>query len=477
MWIYSLLISAFAMPDFQAGQIQPTLKTFEVVGTQPTANALHQITTTSISVEFTQPLDTTSVTQSSFQVLGRWSAMRSGTFSFSANSRTATFTPTDPFSAGETVFVMLSTDIRNQSGTAMSRGYAWSFWIASRAGTMNFLNIATFNPGSTPYGGYGGDLDADGDLDLAICNENSRDVAVFLNQNNTSLSGPVSYPAGYRCSPSEAADFDADGRLDLAVANISDNDVSILLGNGDGTFQPQVRYPVGWEPRGLTMLDAEGDGDMDLITANRVRGDMSLLINLGDGTFAPEISFEGFVGGETGTLACDMNNDGIPDLVVVGHSSNQVSVLLGDGTGNFQLHHRRTVGDSPWMVTCADVNGDGFNDVGAALSDQGEAAVLLNDGTGNLLAPNLYDTGSFPIAFDFGDLNGDGHLDFASSAFFGGYDLYTNQGDGTFGNRLFLPAIFSGSCTILHDIDSDGDLDISAVDEVVDRLFIFNQSG
>ena len=47
---------------------------------------------------------------------------------------------------------------------------------------------------------------------------------------------------------------------------------------------------------------------------------------------------------------------------------------------------------------------------------------------------------------------------------------------GAFGAPTDLPAQSAGSYTVLHDIDGDGDLDVSAIDEIADRVFVYRQN-
>ena len=69
-------------------------------------------------------------------------------------------------------------------------------------------------------------------------------------------------------------------------------------------------------------------------------------------------------------------------------------------------------------------------------------------------------------------------LDLTTSNFGGGnFTLYYNQGLGVLGGKTSLPAISSGSCTVLHDFDGDGDLDITGIDELADRIYCFRQDG
>jgi hypothetical protein len=88
-----------------------------------------------------------------------------------------------------------------------------------------------------------------------------------------------------------------------------------------------------------------------------------------------------------------------------------------------------------------------------------------------------YPTGNFPIAINLGDLNGDGLLDLGVSCFGADFDLFRNLGGGVFGNHTTLPAVNAGSCMVLHDRDGDGDVDVTGVDELADRVLLFRQDG
>ena len=459
----------------QRPRLAPTR--LRIAALSPRENALGVPRATDVRVAFSQPILAASLDQKSFQVFGRWSGVSAGTIQLLAGGRVVRFIPQRPFSPGEIVHVALAKTIEGQLGARMSRGFAWSFWVDSRVSSATFTHTGTLFPGDTPYGAHGGDLDADGDLDLCIPNEDSSNVSVYLNQGTGTFGPEATYGVGFHCSASEAADFDLDGAVDLVVANILDDDVSVLAGNGDGTFQQELRYACGVQPRGVSVLDADGDGDTDFATANRMSSDLSLFLNAGDGTFAPELRLDGGLNRETGVVAADMDGDGVLDLVVIGYASHDAVVLRGDGLGGFTPLIPRAIGLNPWMVAVGDVDGDGFNDVAAALSGANAAGIVRGDGSGALLPATSYATGSFPIAIDLGDLNGDGRLDLTASCFGADFDLYFNLGNGSLGNHTTLPSVTAGSCTVLHDRDGDGDVDITGIDELADRVLLFRQDG
>jgi hypothetical protein len=429
-----------------------------VVAISPSPEALDAARDATVTITFNKPIDTSTLDPATFNVLGRWSGPVSGSYVL-LDSRTVAFVRDRDFSAAERVFVSLSRDLRAADGARLPRGYAAGFWVLPAPGSMSFTQTATLIPGDVPYGAHGGDLDDDGDLDLAIPNEESSDVSVFLNGGGGTFGPKSSYGVGFHCSPSEGLDLSGDGVVDLAVSNILDHDVSILIGNGDGTFQPQVRYPVGTQPRGLVAMDVDTDGDADLITANRTGNSCSILRNRGDGTFDPATPLEAGVTGETGVAAADLNLDGVMDLVVIGWGNSRIATLLGNGRGGFALHSVVVTSSRPWMVTTGDLNGDGFPDAAAACSGSGRAGIYFGDG-----------------AIDIGDLEGDGDLDMVTSSYSSGdFHVYTNNGAGNFTMSFTIPSLVAGSCAVLHDRDNDGDTDLTLIDELGDRLLLYTQ--
>src|SRR3712207_6034125 len=64
----------------------------------------------------------------------------------------------------------------------------------------------------------------------------------------------------------------------------------------------------------------------------------------------------------------DLNDDGAQDLAVANHESDIVSVLLGDGTGDFGEALPFSVGDGPTSITSEDFDGDGDRDLAVANS-------------------------------------------------------------------------------------------------------------
>ncbi|HEX4955737.1 MAG TPA: FG-GAP-like repeat-containing protein [Thermoanaerobaculia bacterium] len=460
--------------------------TLTVVSTNPPRHTMAAKATT-LSVTFDRAVNPATVTAGSFRAYGRWSGPVSGAFVFSNGNQTVTLTPTRPFSSGELVTVNLANTLAAQDGSPLrSAGYSWQFLVRAGVGSRSFEEIDVMSvriAGETTrlYGGFAGDLDHDGWLDLVGVNEVSHDLRVLFNTDDGSgLFHPVFQPVtpiGAEASPNEPADFDNDGEIDAVVVNSSDNNLSVVLGNGDGTFAPHVTYATGSAPHGVAVLDVDGDADWDVVNSAYSTNNLRLRLNNGSGVFGAPATFDGGGDGEWPVAAGDMNNDGILDLVAGLANGQDVAVLLGNGNGTFAAPVAVDAGGFTWMLALGDLNGDGNLDVSIA-NAASNGAILLGNGSGGLAPVTNYPTGGSMVASDLGDLDGDGDLDWLLSSFGAAKAyLFKNAGDGSFTFHQEFDAPQSGSCTIMLDFDNDSDLDFALFDELADTIQLFQNRG
>ena len=192
-----------------------------------------------------------------------------------------------------------------------------------------FAPRTNYLAGDGPTSVSSADFDGDGDNDLAVANERSDNVSVFLNNGDGTFAPKVDYPAGSSPSSVFSADLDGDGDSDLAVANFDSDNMSVLLNNGDGTFAPKVDYIAGDAPRWIFGADLDGDLDNDLAVANEFSNSVSVLLNNSDGTFADSTRVDYSLGfNPTSVFSADIDGDGDNDLAVANDGSDNVSVLL-----------------------------------------------------------------------------------------------------------------------------------------------------
>jgi len=434
-----------------------------VLSTSPAQNALNVPLDATISVTFGVDINPATVNANTFVVHGSYTGKLSGTYAYNSGTKTATFTPDQPFKVGEQVNVTVTTGVTSAAGDTLVQPMVWDFTAEVLGGSGMFSAKVDYSVASAPLSVTVADLDGDGDLDLAASNTNSNNVSVLLKNGAGSYAVAVNYAVGSVPTSVTAADLDGDGDADLAVANYSSNNVSVLLSNGDGTFAPKVDYGVGSSPWSVTAADLDGNGGADLAVANEGSSNVSILLGNGDGTFAPRVDY-GVGSFPRSVTAADLDGDGDADLAVANYSSNNVSVLLSNGDGTFAPKVDYGVGSSPWSVTAADLDGDGDIDLAVANSGASTLSVLLGNGDGTFQAKTDYGTGASPTSVIVADLDGDGDIDLAAAnsvVSASTVSVLLGNGDGTFQGKTDYGTGSQPMAVFAADLDGDGDLDLA----------------
>jgi FG-GAP-like repeat/FG-GAP repeat len=232
-----------------------------------------------------------------------------------------------------------------------------------------------------------GDVDGDSDLDLVLANARGSN-RLLLNDGHGIFTDVTDahLPSLTQVSMSvQLGDVDGDGDLDLAVANRGSQN-RLFLNDGTGVFTDATATHLPSDSAlsyDVEFTDVDGNRTLDLVVANHGTPNR-LLRNNGLGVFTditadqlPAVS-----GNSMDALLSDIDADGDVDLLFTA-GATALLLFLNDGMGRFMeatATHLPALNAFGIKVLAGDIDSDGDADL--VLAAAGQDHVLLNDGGG-----------------------------------------------------------------------------------------------
>ncbi|MBK34862.1 MAG: hypothetical protein CME26_04945 [Gemmatimonadetes bacterium] len=341
-------------------------------------------------------------------------------------------------------------------------------FCAQLTAAVPFEPLRQYETGYASTGIYAGDLDGDGDVDLAVSNRGTSDITILYNNGLSLFPTSDAFGTGEGPRYVDGGDFDGDGDIDLYTPDYHGLTTTILRNNGDGTFEPWHAYLMG-KPAFLWTDDLDGDGYEDIIVLDwdidsdppsQNPAKFVPLFNDGEGNFTP--GDHAMIGVQPrGGASADLNGDGIKDAITANLASNSFSVVLGLGKRQWADGIEIQVNGGPRYVTLGDFDDDGDIDFVGIDKTYSKLWVFHNDGSANFSQVATSSTSNNPHSIANADMDGDGDLDLVVTHVSSAQSLvYFNNGQGLFPTTQVV-YMYTGPAEVkIADVNGDGDLDI-----------------
>jgi hypothetical protein len=306
-----------------------------------------------------------------------------------------------------------------------------------------------------------GDVDNDGDLDLAVANE-IEPSRLYRNDGGVLTPGAAwsSTEAGEAYSLAWG-DYDGDGYLDLAVGCDDDNR---LYRNQEGNLEENAVW-FSAEPNNNTASlawgDYDGDGDLDLAAGNRLQPNR--LYRNDSGELTTLAAWSSAESDDTTSLAWgDLDHDGDLDLAA-GNLGLPNRLYLNDGMDLEQTASWSSIeADDTRSLAWGDYDSDGDLDLAAGNSNQPNRLYRNDNGALTVDAAWSSNEADTTTSIGWGDFDNDGDLDLVVGNSDQPKRVYRNEGSTLSPSAGWASTETDATRSLAWgDFDADGDLDLA----------------
>lgn len=329
-------------------------------------------------------------------------------------------------------------------------------------GKGNFPSRQNIAVTSKPDNVAVGDFNKDNKLDFAVTNAFAGQIDVLLGDGLGGVSTKTILKFGVSLRGIVTTDFNSDGAIDLLVADYSLNLVWLLIGDAKGAFTPTVGYSSARDTYTVAVDDLNKDNKPDIIVGGRNR--VSVALGLARGGVTAKANYSG--NAPRGVAIGDFNRDGKLDFAVANETANDISLFLGNGTGEFDKPASVNVGAGQYAIVARDFNADGNLDLAVCSIGSDSVLVRLGDGQGSFGALQTYKVGNAPTYITAGDVTGDGKIDLiTSNGDSNSLSILPGNGTGGFGQPISLLVGRNPHGVAAGDFNGDGKADLAATSD------------
>jgi hypothetical protein len=287
------------------------------------------------------------------------------------------------------------------------------------------------------------DFDKDGDMDILVAvlgmlfpnNDKIGSVVILENDGKNNFTKRVVVDKIARVSDVRAGDLDNDGDLDLAVGQFGydDGETRWIENLGNWNFKSHIIQNLSG-PVNVEIVDIDKDGDLDIINlVSQEWEEIYCFTNDGKGNFTSKLIYgnsnEDF--GSSGIYMCDLDKDGDDDILYTngdafdyippqGRPWHGIQWLENKGNLNFEFHRLANF-TGAYNARPVDIDDDGDLDIFCVSSfnlwikPESQSFIWLeNNGNTQYTRHNIANNPTHLLTLESGDFNKDGLVDFVT---------------------------------------------------------------
>ncbi|MDB6036354.1 MAG: repeat protein [Verrucomicrobiales bacterium] len=204
------------------------------------------------------------------------------------------------------------------------------------------------------------DVNSDGLPDLLIAEPDSGQLALYLQRKDGRLDAPKFFPTFTGVTEIVAADWNTNGRPDLLLLSSDERQIGITQLDDKGRIGFPKILPFEGRPLSIAYGDLKLEGEPAFGVILDLDGKRELQLRSRSGKVRRQKLAEAFKGDPGSMIVHDVNQDGLPDLVVM-VPYDKIKILLQVSGKDFEEIDITPPGggtEQPWAAT-ADVDGDG----------------------------------------------------------------------------------------------------------------------
>jgi hypothetical protein len=284
------------------------------------------------------------------------------------------------------------------------------------------------------------DFDKDGDKDIMVAvlgmlfpnNDKIGSVVILENDGRCNFRKQIVADKIARVSDVRAGDLDNDGDMDMAVAQFGydDGETRWIENLGNWKFKSHILQNISG-PINVEIVDIDKDGDLDIISVvSQEWEELYCFLNDVKGNFQSRLIYKSSNEdyGSSGISICDFDKDGDDDILYTNGDAfdyipplprpwHGVQWLENKGNMNFEFHRICNYAGA-YAARSTDIDHDGDLDLfvvsGFNLWEKPESQSLIwleNTGNMQFKKHDLANTPTHLLTLELGDFNNDGLMD------------------------------------------------------------------